>query len=217
VVSWPTRSELIGGLISKGPGLLGSIAWWANLLFASNPVIFGMIVVLSVALEAFHGVWVHTWQEFQAIIGSRGFVYQTVLNVVYMQLTLAAFRMLTWVAIPSTALPWHLSYWRDVSIMTVVGSVSGTLGYRGLNALYDKGRMSRRTRSGVLQGRDFLLVLTSAIFASNSMALFWIIFSAQQLFDCSIFVVGRLVRSRPAATQWLIKTRPEPVEKGARG
>ncbi|MBB4943971.1 hypothetical protein FHR32_008372 [Streptosporangium album] len=197
-LTWPTKNEVVGGVISKGPGIFVSIAWWTSLLLPNHPVIFAIIITITVLHEGFHGIWVYSWQEFQAIIGSRSFIYQTVLNLVYMQVTLAIYRILTWLAIPSTILPWQAAYWRDVSIVVVAGSVSGTLGYRGLNALYDKGRIGRHTRSHIQQGRDLFLALASSIFASSSMHLFWILFALQQLFDYTIFVVGWLARPRPS-------------------
>lgn len=193
----PTKNEVVGGVISKGPGIVVAVAWWTRLLLPDHPVVFAVIITLTVLHEGFHGIWVYSWQEFQAIIGMRGFIYQTVLNLLYMQVTLAIYRILTWLAIPSTILPWQIAYWRDVSIVVVAGSVSGTLGYRGLNALYDKRRISRSMRSHIQQGRDLFLSLASSIFASSSMNLFWVLFAVQQLFDYTIFIIGWLARPRP--------------------
>lgn len=196
----PTRGEIVGGVVSKGPAFVLSAIWWAKLFLPVHPVAFAAALGFSFALQAFHGVWINTWQNFQNIIGrQRGMTYQTIFNFLYMQSTAAAFRMISYAVIAGTVAPWQLAYWRDMGIATVLGTYFGTLGYHGVNALYDKGRVSRSTRSIIQQGRDLFFLLAGTFFASGSMTAFWVLFVIQQSLDISLYLLGRMLKARPVA------------------
>ncbi|MBI2362996.1 MAG: hypothetical protein HYV15_06410, partial [Elusimicrobia bacterium] len=196
----PTKAEFWGGVISKGPAFVLSAMWWAKLFLPVHPAAFAAALGFSLALQAFHGVWINTWQNFQNLISrQRGLGYQTVFNFFYMQSTSALFRLISYAVIAGTVPPWALAYWRDMGIATVLGTFFGTLGYAGVNGLYDKGRISRRTRSYIQQGRDLFFLLAGTFFASGSMTVFWTLFVIQQSVDISLYILGQRAKARPIA------------------
>ncbi|MBI5597883.1 MAG: hypothetical protein HY928_17495 [Elusimicrobia bacterium] len=196
----PTQAEFWGGVLSKGPAFVLSAMWWAKLFLPLHPVAFAAALGFSLALQAFHGVWINTWQNFQNLISrQRGLGYQTVFNFIYMQSTSALFRLISYAVIAGTVPPWALAYWRDMGIATVLGTFFGTLGYAGVNGLYDKGRISRRTRSYIQQGRDLFFLLAGTFFASGSMTVFWTLFVIQQSVDISLYILGQRAKARPIA------------------
>ena len=196
----PTKAEFWGGVVSKGPAFVLSAMWWAKLFLPLHPVAFAAALGFSFALQAFHGVWINTWQNFQNLISrQRGLGYQTVFNFVYMQSTSALFRLISYAVNAGTVPPWTLAYWRDMGIATVLGTFFGTLGYAGVNGLYDKGRISRRTRSYIQQGRDLFFLLAGTFFASGSMTVFWTLFVVQQSVDILLYILGQRAKARPIA------------------
>jgi hypothetical protein len=223
----PTREEVLGGVVSKGPAFGLSVVWWMSVFMpaqllafaatplgervvhllhmtlpaapmASFPVHFALAVGGSLMLEAFHGVWINTWQNFQNILGrQRGVNYQAAFNFLYMQASAAAFRILTWSVIAATVAPWTLAYWRDMGVSSVLGTFFGVLGFFGLNTLYDKGRISRRARSWLQQGRDLFFLLAGTFLFSGSMHVFWALWTAQQVLDITLYIVSRRAAARP--------------------
>lgn len=193
----PTWHEIIGGIVSKGPAFALSAIWWAKLFLPLHPVAFAAALGFSLALQAFHGIWINTWQNVQNIIGKqRGVGYQTFFNLFYMQSTAAIFRMITWAVIAGTVAPWMAAYWRDMGIATIFGTFFGTLGFFGVNSLYNKGRIGRNTRSYIQQGRDLFFLLAGTFFASGSMTAYWVLFAVQQVIDISIYLAGRRAQAR---------------------
>jgi hypothetical protein len=81
--------------------------------------------------------------------------------------------------------------------MTVVGVFCGTLGYSGLNSLYEKGRIQRGHRANIQQLRDFFMVLVAPFFATGSMFWTWIFFWSMQALDVTIYLVDRRTSTRP--------------------
>lgn len=224
----PTSDEVLGGVVSKGPAFAISLIWWSNLFMGAHllafnstaagaallkilhiklatqapieyPIAFAAAVGLSLTLEVFHGIWVSTWQNVQNIINrQRGVSYQTFFNLFYMQATAAIFRIITWTVIADTVAPWTLHYWRDMGLVTLIGTFFGTLGYAGLNGLYNKGSLSRRSRSWIQQGRDLFFLVAGTFFASGSMSVYWPIFITQQTLDISLYAWSRFAKARPA-------------------
>lgn len=199
-ITRPTVSEVVGGLASKGPAFGMSVAWYAKIMLPAHLGPFGAAILFSFTLETFHGIFINTWQNLQNAIGrQRGVTYQTFFNLAYMQLTAAIARIITWTAIPTTIAPWQLGYWRDMGVVTFVGTFIGTLGFQGLNDLYNKGWIGRGTRSAIQQGRDLFFLLAGVFFASGSMGIFWPIFIAQQTLDLGLFLVSHFAKARPIA------------------
>lgn len=195
--SWP---EVVGGLASKGPAFGMSVAWYAKIMLPLAPVPFAAAIAFSLALETFHGIFINTWQNLQNAIGrQRGVTYQTFFNLAYMQLTSAIARIITWWAVPATIAPWQWQYWRDMGIVTFVGTFVGTLGFQGLNDLYNKGVIGRNTRSAIQQVRDLSFLLAGVFFASGTMGIFWPLFIAQQTIDLGLFLYSHFAKARPIA------------------
>lgn len=195
----PTRAEAIGGLLTKGPAFTFGVLYWSGLFLPAHPVAFGIVAGLLLAVEAFHGVWINTWQNVQNIIGrQRGPLYQTAFNLIYMQGSAALFRAISYVTGVAQIAPWHAAYWRDMGLITVVGTFSGVLGYNGLNDLYNNGRISRTARSWIQQGRDFFFLIQGNFFAVGMMKGFWPIFLASVAVDLSLYAASRLLAARPA-------------------
>jgi hypothetical protein len=109
----------------------------------------------------------------------------------------AMYRALSWSANPhKTIPPWSPFYWKDVMVMSLVGTFFGTLGYNGLNQLYAKGRLKRWQRSGIQQLRDVLFLLAGPFFATGSMHAFWALFIFQQALDLTIALIAWRMRTR---------------------
>jgi len=198
--SWtrPTWAELTGGVLSKAPGFVLGLGWWAAALLPSSPAAFTCAAALTLALNAFHGVWIDTWSNFQNQLGkTRGLHYQAAFNLLYMQLMGAAFRFIAWTAVPGTVPPWSHRYWLDMGVATLAGTFFGTLGFQGVNGLYDKGRIPRWGRSLIQQFRDVFFTLGGAFFGTGSMAHFWTLFVVQQAFDLGLYRLSRRAARRP--------------------
>jgi hypothetical protein len=109
----------------------------------------------------------------------------------------AMYRAFSWSANPhKTIPPWSPFYWKDVMVMSLVGTFFGTLGYNGLNSLYAKGRLKRWQRSGIQQLRDVLFLLAGPFFATGSMHAFWALFIFQQALDLTIALLAWRAKTR---------------------
>ncbi|MFH1723867.1 MAG: alpha-amylase family glycosyl hydrolase [Elusimicrobiota bacterium] len=193
----PTLPEVAGGIASKAFSFTIAVGVWTS-MYAGHPAAAAIAIGLSLSLDTFHGIWINSWSNFQNNIGKqRGLRYQTVFNFAYGQWWGGVFRTLAWSVLPGKVPPWSPLYWKDVGIATVIGTFFGTLGYRGLNALYDNGRISRWQRSAIQQLRDLFFVLAGTYFGAGSMALFWTVFAAQQTLDLVIFLISRAAKKRP--------------------
>ncbi|MBI5624210.1 MAG: hypothetical protein HY924_10555 [Elusimicrobia bacterium] len=196
----PSAAEAIGGLVSKAVPFIMGLSWWWTTFMPGAPVMWAAAVGYSLALNVFHGVFIDTWNTFQNRIGKqRGLQYQTVFNFLYGQIPGMIFRIMVWTVVASTVPPWALGYWRDIGIATIIGTFCGTLGYQGLNGLYDKGILSRGWRSGFQQVRDIFFNLGGIFFGTGSMAQFWVIFLIQQSLDVALYIVSRRMAKRPIA------------------
>jgi hypothetical protein len=156
------------------------------------------LMALSLFQETFHGVFLNTWNNFQESLSrQRGFAYQMYFNLLYMQGFGAMYRAFSWSANPhKTIPPWSPFYWKDVMVMSLVGTFFGTLGYNGLNQLYAKGRLKRWQRSGIQQLRDVLFLLAGPFFATGSMHAFWALFIFQQALDLTIALLAWRAQTR---------------------
>ena len=193
----PTKAEILGGIATKAFPSFLAVGVWAS-QFAGFPVAMAAAIGLSLALNAFHGIWINTWSNFQNNIAKqRGLQYQTIFNLLYGQWWGAAFRTIAWTVIPKTIPPWALGYWKDMGVSTIAGTFFGSLGYQGLNALYDHGRLNRWQRGAIQQLRDIFFCLAGTFFSSGSMVLFWTMFAAQQGLDLAIYLVGLTAKRRP--------------------
>jgi hypothetical protein len=187
----PTWGETLGGILSKAvPTFMGVAAFVG--MYAGHPLVMGAAIGITLALNVFHGIWINTWNNFQNNLGkSRGIQYQSMFNLVYGQLWGLVFRSLAWSVIAGTVPVWSLLYWKDLGIATVVGSFFGTLGYQGMNILYDKGRIPRWQRSAIQQLRDIFFVMAGIYLGSGNMFVFWSVFAMQQGLDLGIYLLSR--------------------------
>lgn len=177
-------------------GLLKQVGWLK--IYAGHPVALAMALGFSLSVNAFHGIFVNTWANFQNIIGKqRGLRYQMLFNLAYGQMINVIFRLITWSAIAGTVPPWHWRFWKDVWIAAVAGSFFGTLGFQGVNTLYNSGRLRQWQRDGILLLRDLAMNLSGFFFGAGSMRAYWTVFIAQQAVDLGIYVLSRMLRRRP--------------------
>lgn len=194
----PLPSEIIGGLATKTFPLVTSIGvYWAAAGLA-HPVALAGLITLSVAQQVFHGFFLKSWNNFQeSLVKARGFNYQMFFNLAYMQGAGTIYRFLTWTANPSSVTPpWSATYWKDMALMSVIGTFFGVLGYNALNALYAKGAIKRWQHSGIQQVRDLCFLLAAPFFASGSMTMFWGIFLFQQSLDLAIALWAGRAKAR---------------------
>ncbi|MBI5884352.1 MAG: hypothetical protein HZB91_14750 [Elusimicrobia bacterium] len=186
--------------MSKAVPFIMGLSWWWTTFMPGAPVMWAAAVGYSLALNVFHGVFIDTWNTFQNRIGKqRGLQYQTVFNFLYGQVPGMIFRLMVWTVVANTIPPWALAYWRDIGIATIIGTFCGTLGYQGLNGLYDKGILSRGWRSGFQQVRDLFFTLGGIFFGTGAMAYFWPIFFIQQGLDVALYIVSRRLAKRSIA------------------
>jgi hypothetical protein len=194
----PLPSEIFGGLATKTFPLVTSIGvYWAAAGLA-HPVALVGLITLSVVQQVFHGFFLKSWNNFQeSLVKARGFNYQMFFNLAYMQGAGTIYRFLTWTANPASVTPpWSAGYWKDMALMSVIGTFFGVLGYNALNALYAKGSIKRWQHSGIQQVRDLCFLLAAPFFASGSMTLFWAIFLFQQSLDLGIALWAGWAKSR---------------------
>lgn len=151
-----------------------------------------------------------SWLNVQHLIEqTRGVGYQVLFNLTYIQFTGALFRLCAWAALPeSTIPPWSLKYWRDVSVVTLIGTFFGVLGYNGINCLHRKGVLSDNVRAYVQHGRDVFMLVNGVYFSAGRMTMYWCVFAVQQGLDAGLYVVGRNVRPRAGS----IAEREESIE-----
>jgi hypothetical protein len=194
----PLTSEVLGGIATKSFPLATSIGVYWTTVGMSHPLAMAGLMALSLTQEVFHGIFLNTWNNFQESLSRmRGFSYQMYFNLAYMQGFGALYRALSWSANPhKTIPPWSPFYWKDVMVMSLVGTFFGTLGYNGLNTLYAKGRLKRWQRSGIQQLRDVLFLLAGPFFATGSMHAFWALFIFQQALDFTIALIARRAQTR---------------------
>ncbi|HXT00473.1 MAG TPA: hypothetical protein VN915_07340, partial [Elusimicrobiota bacterium] len=194
----PLTSEVVGGLATKSWPLAVSLGVYWSTVGLAHPLAMAGLMALSLFQETFHGIFLNTWNNFQENLSRlRGFSYQMYFNLIYMQGFGAMYRAFSWSANPhKTIPPWSPFYWKDVLVMSLVGTFFGTLGYNGLNQLYAKGRLKRWQRSGIQQLRDVLFLLAGPFFATGSMHAFWALFVFQQALDLTIAVVAWRARTR---------------------
>jgi hypothetical protein len=195
----PLPSEILGGLATKSFPLVTSIGvYWAAVGLA-HPLALAGLIALSVTQEVFHGFFLKSWNNFQeSLRRDRGFNYQMFFNLAYMQGFGTLYRLLSWSANPkSVTPPWSVHYWKDMAVMSVVGTFFGVLGYNSLNALYAKGSIKRWQHSGIQQVRDLCFLLAGPFFASGSMTVFWSIFLFQQSLDLAIALWAGRAQARP--------------------
>lgn len=205
----PTGEDLVGGAIAKAlPSVLGILAW-ASTFLPAHPIAFAATATVGIGLNVFHGIWVNTWANFQNVLyRQRGIGYQSSFNLFYGQAWGALMRTITWAAIAKTAPIWSGEYLGTIGATTFLGTFFGVLGSTGVNILYDKGLLTRRTRSYVFWGRDLVMALGGILMGLGNgaefhgipaMVLFWVIFGAQQLMDLTIYLMSRRAARRPIA------------------
>jgi hypothetical protein len=196
-LSLPSKEEVGLTLLARSWPVYFSATAYIALFLPGHPAQFAAIMALTLALKAFHGFWVDTWATFQdRITRKRSYTYSTMFNLVYGQVTGIFFRLIAWSAIPNTVAPWMLTYWRDMGIMTLVGTFFGTLGSQAINDLYNGGVISRRSRSWILVGRSTAFDLPGLFFRVGLMKLFWISFAIQQSLDVVTYLAAQFFRRR---------------------
>ncbi len=212
-VSAPTRQELIGAALTKiPPAIIGVGIWW-KMIGPSHPILLASAIGLSLAWEAFHGVLLNSWNSFQnSLYKLRGGRYQTNFNWLYGQMNPAIFRLMSWSVDhndPSRVPPWNHKYWFNnwnpltvafwfaMGPISVVGTFIGTIAYRGLNTLYETGRLTRAKRSYIQQGRDFVMMLTGFLLGAGMAKYYVLFFLMQQAFDVGTYAVSLRAKGRP--------------------
>jgi len=194
----PLPSEILGGIVTKSFPLVTSVAVYWSAVGLAHPFALAGLIGLSVVQEVFHGFYLKSWNNFQETLRrTRGFNYQMFFNLAYMQGFGTLYRLLSWTANPSSVTPpWSVHYWKDMAVMSVVGTFFGVLGYNGLNALYAKGSINRWQHSAIQQIRDLSFLLAAPFFASGSMTVFWGIFLFQQSLDLAIAIWAGRAKAR---------------------
>ncbi|UPT72772.1 MAG: hypothetical protein M0D55_12640 [Elusimicrobiota bacterium] len=196
-LSKPSKEEVWMTLLARSWPIYYSATAYVALFLPGHPAQFAAIMALTLGLKALHGFWVDSWATFQdRLARQRSYTYVTLFNLVYGQVTGILFRLLSWSAIPGTVAPWMLSYWRDMGIMTLVGTFFGTLGGQAINDLYNAGVLSRRARSALLVARSTAFDLPGLFFRLGLMKIFWIAFAIQQSLDVVIYLAAQFFRSR---------------------
>jgi hypothetical protein len=197
-VTMPSRAEFMGGLFTRVPFIAINVLAFAPLYLPRHPVAFAAIAGLTIGLKTFHSFWVDGWAAFQNRLARlRGIPYLTGFNLVYGQIVAAIYRTISWTALKGVVPPWTLQYWRDMGIVTLIGTFIGTLASQGVNELYEKGVLSRNGRSFFLLTRALVLDADGYFFKTGLMGSFWIIFSIHQALDFLLYVVS--VKMKPRA------------------
>jgi len=195
----PTWKEVGGGFVGKiAPGILNAFTFWA-MYNASGPHHVGaaVAIALSLAVETFHGVWADTWNNLQAKLSAyRGAMYQGLFNFVYGGLIGASYRLVAFITL-GMAPPWTGEYWGPMLAMMVIGTFVSTLGYRGLNGLYEKGEITRWGRSGRQYFRDIFMMITGPLFGTGYLALTALAFTIQQCVDLYFFYRNKRTATKP--------------------
>ncbi len=193
----PRWNEVMGGVMGKIFPAIVNLGIFAA-MYRGHPVALALAAVLSLAVETFHGFWVNAWDTFQSKIGRhRGMMYQNLFNFSYGQIISGGFRTITFFSLGNVPPPWSIEYWKAVSAMTFVGTFCGTLGYRGLNSIYDKGRIPRWGRAAIQHLRDFCMMMIGPFFGTGNMFMTWLLFGIMQSVDLAIFAVDRGMQTRP--------------------
>ena len=206
----PRWNEIAGGVAGKIVPAFVNIGILAT-TYKAHPAALVLAASLSLAVETFHGVWVNAWDTFQSKIGrQRGMIYQNLFNFAYGQMISGSYRAIGHFSLPNVAAPWSVEYWKDMSVMTVIGTFVGTLGYRGLNSLYEKGRVPRWGRASIQQLRDFCGMMIGPFFGAGNMAATWALFGAMQAVDLVIFMIDKNTDTRP-----IVYVADESVAKSA--
>ena len=216
----PLPSEIVGAVATKVPafgmnlvanltvyapalGILVLGVLWPSMAHKIHPGVshwlaFSLATVWSLALETFHGAYVRTWDTFQNRIGKqRGPAYQSVFGFAYTQLTGGVFRTIAFLTLANISPMWDIRYLGAISWMTIIGTVCGVAGFRGLNELYDKGRITAKRRSNIQQFRDLCWLAIGPFFNSGNMFMTVILFALQQSVDLAIYFVNRRTPTRP--------------------
>jgi hypothetical protein len=216
----PLPSEIVGAVATKVPafgmnlvanltvyapalGILVLGALWPSMALKIHPGVshwlaFSLATAWSLCLETFHGAYVRTWDTFQNRIGKqRGPAYQSVFGFVYTQLTGGVFRTIAFLTLAGIFPMWDIRYLGAISWMTIIGTVCGVAGFRGLNELYDKGRITAKRRSNIQQLRDLCWLAIGPFFNSGNMVMTLILFTLQQSVDLAIYFVNRRTTTRP--------------------
>ncbi|MFI5346348.1 MAG: hypothetical protein ACHQ51_08235 [Elusimicrobiota bacterium] len=197
-VTMPSRAEFMGGLFTRVPFIAINVLAFAPLYLPRHPVAFAAIAGLTIGLKTFHSFWVDGWAAFQNRLARlRGIPYLTGFNLVYGQIVAAIYRTISWTALKGIVPPWTLQYWRDMGIVTLIGTFIGTLASQGVNELYEKGVLSRNGRSFFLLTRALVLDADGYFFKTGLMGSFWIIFGIHQALDFLLYVVS--VKMKPRA------------------
>lgn len=196
----PTWQQVVAGAVTKGPVTFLGLTAWCALFLPNHWPAFVCIAVLCTSQNAFHGIFVATWLNLQSILErERGIGYQLCFNLAYIQISAALFRFVTWTAIDGTVPPWSLSYWRDMSVMTLVGTFFGSLGYNGLNELYRKDYLTDNFRAYLQHFRDIFITVNGFFFGAGLILAYWSIFVLQQFFDTVLYYVGKSLLPKPGS------------------
>jgi hypothetical protein len=198
-LSRPSRTELAGGALTSLPGLATNAAVFTAAFLPDHWGAFAAIMALTLAMKALHNVFVDSWTGFQNRLDHlRSSTYLAGFNFLYGQTIAALYRLISWIALPaSTIPPWALAYWRDMSVMSALGTVFYTVGNMAANELYDKGILSRKGRALLQQARAGLGDVEGVFYKIGWMPMFWIAFAIHQLLDLALYPFAAWLSARP--------------------
>lgn len=193
----PRWNEIVGGIVGKIVPAFVNIGIFAT-AYKSHLWAFMLASALSLAVESFHGICVNAWDTFQSKVGrERGAGWQNTFNFIYGQLISGSYRAIAFFALATVAAPWTMSFWGAIIAMVIIGTFCGTLGYRGLNDIYEKGRIPRWGRAGIQQTRDFFMMLVGPFFSTGNILMTVISFGVMQGNDLLIFAIDKMLKTRP--------------------
>ncbi|MDE2039690.1 MAG: hypothetical protein KGJ45_06685 [Elusimicrobia bacterium] len=166
---------------------------------ASTPphlIAFTAATLWSLCLETFHGIWVNSWENFNQQLSKKGPRYHSLFGFLYMQITGVPFRFIGYLALGTVPF-WSPIYWRDIGLMTVIGTIFGAMAYRSLNELYAKGHLSRGQRNLIQQRRDLMPLIVGPFWGVGIMKAVWFFFAIAQSYDFSIYLRNRAKKAKP--------------------
>jgi hypothetical protein len=197
-LSKPTIGEIGGGLVTKMLPFFTSVLWVWVAALSGHPLLLAVAIAFMLAQESFHGFFLDTWNNFVNNLNKlRGGAFLVGALWLYGLVSAAFPRLLAHLADPSKAPPWSEEFIFSILKLSLIGAFFGTLGFRGLNKLYEIGAIKRWQRSAFQQVQDGLMILAGPFLATGSMLIFWTIFWAQQGLAFLIFLSSLNATPRP--------------------
>lgn len=201
-VTPPTRDEIVTGVYTRLAFIALNVYFLAPTFLPHHVVAFLMLAGLTVVLKTFHSFWVDSWATFRGRLARlRGMGYLAGFDFLYGQLVAMIYRTISYFSLPNITPFWTVQYWKDMGIMTFIGTIVGTIAAQSLTDLYEKGVISRKGRSTANQVRMLAMDGSGYFFKTGLMHNFWPIFLAQQGLDVLLSLFAW--RSKPRAILYI--------------